>query len=879
MRIKALLLALILLFSCVPVSAYEAETDDMSFQHAQSFLSQLEISEGINKQPDELIDRAGFTAMIIRALNYQIAPTDTSAFIDCKDNPFSKEIYMAKDVGIVNGTSPVTFSPDAAITTVVAAKMLVSALGYGEKAEALGGYPYGYLKVANSLELFEGTDSGSELVTTGDSFILIYNMLYADKAIISSVIDNELVFEQIEGRNLLTENFGFSLVSGVVTTAGFYGTDLSLTGKGKIGIGTHVFSSDIENVHNLIGYSAKIWYNSSEKKAYAVDLDSVNKAVSYNAYDFMGYQNNTISVDDGTNKGKNYRCDSLTFIENGASVPFTVANFNFENGEITLIDNDGDGKIEYAVAKRGEYFIIKSKNVIDTSIYDGNSSVKTVVFEENDDCNYSVFIDGQEADFDDLKPGMSTQVYVRYDGKYSEIVAVTERLTANVTEIADDGVFLDGEKYKLNSYFTSKGNKLSPGKTYKLYIAPDGTITDIDYSVSGDERYGMCLGLGIVGGLSGVTKIKLLTTEDEVKIFEFEDRFLFDGNRIDNTDSLIKTTLVDTATNIPNYQLVKYKVSDNGKISMIDTAISDESRWDVEAPKPENNTLTRYIWNKELYYREGYANPHVYMLNAVMFKVPEDFDLKDPLQQVKKKYDDDDFSVLTSASLGRGEIVDVDAFDFDENFVPQAILVRKAESNMITVDHPSYIVTKVSVNALTEDGELAVKLYTFRNGKHEEVFVKPEDWASYSQKPQNGDVIRFITGKDGYVSAMHIAVHFKGMNEAKKAEVNYTTPVNSKVHGSLTYITGTVYNVSDSFIVLNESIESGGTYWFKAPTGTLSLPLSNPEYVLYNQKALTAKTVSSDKLISSLHAGTAGSSFVVCECYYGRVARVYIYEY
>lgn len=877
MRIKALILAFILLLSYAPPTGYALNIDDTAFMRAESFLSQLGITKGIEKSEIESIDRASFAAMIVRGLNYTTKPSDTSQFIDCKENQFNEEIHMAKDLGIVNGTSPVTFSPDSGIAPAAAAKMLVSALGYGEKAEAMGGYPHGYLNIATSMDLFDDVDMSVGAISVKDAFILVYNMLYADKAIITTVIDNEFIFETIEGRNLLTDNFGYLSVSGVITTAGFYGTDVTLTGRGKIGIGTKIFSSDLINVSEYLGLKAKIWYDDSEKKAYAVDIDSVNECFSFVASDFMEYENDTIIIDNGTGKEKKYRCDSLTFIQNGASIPFTGSSFIYDNGEITLIDNDGDGKIEFAVSKLGEYFIIKSKNVIDAAIYDGNSNLGSVIFENEDDCDYSIIIDGREATFDDLKSGMSAQIYMRYDRKYCEVVALSGQKTAVVTEIATDGVFLDGEKYKLNSYFTSRDNKLSAGNTYKFYMAPDGTISDIVRSDYDNERYGILLGFNVETGLSGKAKIKILTTDDEVVVFDIADKVIIDGTRRNCDDEFVKSVMTDTLTDIPNYQLIKYKTSSDGRISSIDTADNDENNWNIEAHKSENNTLTKYVWNKELYFRDGYAIPHVYMLGATIFRVPEDFDLKDSNQAVKKLYDDDEFGILTVSDFADGEKVDVDAFDFDANFAPSVVLVRRDATSQVTRNDSSYIVTKVSENASDNEGNPAVKLYTFAGGIHKEFFIEPEDYAAYSQKPSAGDIVRFRTKEDDYISSMHIAVFFNGMTKNDKATVNYKSPVVEAVHGSLTYIIGTVYNTSDNFIVVNENLKSAGSYWFKSPTGTLSLPLANTEFIFYNQRTQIAKTVSRDKLISSLHTGNG--SFVVCECMYGQVIKVYLYEY
>lgn len=884
MKLRILLLAAILIFvnTACPV-AFADEGNDVLSSSAQSFVSQLGITNGIDKAEGELLNRAEFAAMLVRALNYGTIPGDMTQFTDCDLNPFQKEIYMARDLGITNGTTESSFTPDGAVSANVAAKMAVFALGYSAKAEALGSYPAGHFMVANSLDLFDGIDISKQEITFGDATILIYNMLYAPKAIFESMTGNDIDFTSVDGRNLLTENFGFSEIKGIVDVAGFAGTDKSLLGKGKIGVDGKVFKTDLKNITHYLGKAVSLWYNASENKVYAIDEGDSNEIITLDASVVSDFSGDVIIVNDENGREKRYRCDELTFIENGTSVPYTKQSFMFENGTLTLIDNDSDGKIEYVISDRGEYFIIKSMSMVDRTIYDSKSKHLDVVFENDENYDISVVINGVPAEFEDLAVGMTAQIYLNEEENFGRIEAVSSKKSAVLTEIGDDSFFLDGIEFKANYYFNSLKKTLSVGVSYNFNIAPDGTITDISGVDTSGIKYAMLLGFKPQSSLDDEVMIKVLTSNDDIVVFELAKKLRLNGTPLKNTSETIKDMLLDEATNIPNYQLIKYKLNSSGEVISIDTAASEVDTWDVNNYRDEEDSLARYLWNNKVYYRSGVATPHVYMAGAVIFRVPSDFDPKpDPNKDTvpaKKLYNDEDFGVLTTGSISSGQI-NIDAFDFDECFVPSAVLVRQSiKGAKVSESHQEYIVERVVEQSIDTDGELVVRVKVFANGEHSEFLFKPDTWDGLSAKPGAGDIVRISTDKKGYGVNVHIAVDFKGMTDNEIVSINYTSPVSSIMYESLTYTSGKVYAVSETALALRENWKNGDTYWFKSPTGTLTMPLAGPTYVLYSERTGIAKTVTATEVLSERNSGSSGASFVVCRCVYGQIRAVFIYEY
>jgi len=96
-------------------------------------------------------------------------------------NPFIRYLHFAYDEGIIFGDDDGNFRPNDMITEREAIAMLVRALGYSERAMELGGFPFGYIQVAEELGLFEYTimnlDREREDLLHGNIIMLLYNAL------------------------------------------------------------------------------------------------------------------------------------------------------------------------------------------------------------------------------------------------------------------------------------------------------------------------------------------------------------------------------------------------------------------------------------------------------------------------------------------------------------------------------------------------------------------------------------------------------------------------------------------------------------------------------------------------------------------------------
>ncbi len=87
-------------------------------------------------------------------------------------------INKAQDINIINGYGDSTFKPENSVTYNEFIKMLVCVTGYADKAEEKGGYPNGYIAVAEEIGITEGVIfKGDDEVTRNDVGIMILNVL------------------------------------------------------------------------------------------------------------------------------------------------------------------------------------------------------------------------------------------------------------------------------------------------------------------------------------------------------------------------------------------------------------------------------------------------------------------------------------------------------------------------------------------------------------------------------------------------------------------------------------------------------------------------------------------------------------------------------
>lgn len=165
-KVLALVIALTMVLTTVAFASYPDVDANANYASAVELLSALEILQGDengNFNPDNTITRAEYAAVVCRALGMENAANSAKGatiFTDvAADHWATGYINLASQQGIVNGKGNGIFDPEGNVTYAEAVKMLVVALGYEPMAASRGGYPTGYLTVANSTKITANVSS------------------------------------------------------------------------------------------------------------------------------------------------------------------------------------------------------------------------------------------------------------------------------------------------------------------------------------------------------------------------------------------------------------------------------------------------------------------------------------------------------------------------------------------------------------------------------------------------------------------------------------------------------------------------------------------------------------------------------------------------
>lgn len=153
--VSGLLACLMMVMPALATSTFPDVPDSAAYAEAAEYLNDVGIMQGDtsgNFNPDKYVTRAQMAAIICRMLGEtENLTTDGSRFTDVPASYWANGYIMkAASLGIINGYQDGSFKPNNTVTYEQAVKMVVSAMGLGEFAEKDGGYPDGYISVANS---------------------------------------------------------------------------------------------------------------------------------------------------------------------------------------------------------------------------------------------------------------------------------------------------------------------------------------------------------------------------------------------------------------------------------------------------------------------------------------------------------------------------------------------------------------------------------------------------------------------------------------------------------------------------------------------------------------------------------------------------------
>lgn len=176
------LVSLLFLLTPIHAAAFSDVAANAPYADAVAYVSQRGIIEGYSDgqfKPNNTLTRGQISVMICRMLGEsENLPVNGALFSDMPASVWCNgHVTKAVSLNIINGFADGTFRPNSIVSYNQAIAMLLRAFGLREEAEHAGGYPNGYLTVANRYHLLDGVDFQSKNggIKRYETAVIIYN--------------------------------------------------------------------------------------------------------------------------------------------------------------------------------------------------------------------------------------------------------------------------------------------------------------------------------------------------------------------------------------------------------------------------------------------------------------------------------------------------------------------------------------------------------------------------------------------------------------------------------------------------------------------------------------------------------------------------------
>ncbi len=599
-RIVSLLITVAMMLTMVlPMTVSAAFSDVPASHHYYDAITNLS-SEGIldgmgdgTFAPESPVTRAQFTKIICYALsvgNLTYSEEERSIFTDLAPEHWAaNNIVTAYKQGIINGMGDGTFAPEAGVQYEQAVKMVVCALGYSQtRAEALGGYPGGYMSLANQAKILKGiTDAKMyEVMNRGAVAQLIDNMLDAeqiqDGQPSGSLREEVSTSKKYEGQ--VVAGYGVALYDDV---------ELNACRKNEILVGSKAFDiSELKgfDIYNYLGRSVTVYYE--EESGVTVDVASSialqprkNETVKIELD--MIYDYDASSIEYYTNEERtetetiNYQT-SAKVLWNGQpdarnlndllyldTDPTEAVKRNEDKaGYITLVSSQTNQSADVVFLKTYDTMVVQSVDTKNYKVSGKNTYTSGIVLDVTDRTkNVTIKSNGSDYAFSSIRTNHILSISKSADEKVIEVLVSTK--TASGTIESASGTIattpVAPEEFKLNTgntiytvspdVYAEPGSVLEVGKHVTISLDAFGKVARYIVTAESAYNHGYIASLEEKGTSSNpeiwVMVYKPLASNSTLtgEIYQFADRVKINGTNynVEDRKGDILTNLLTSA--------------------------------------------------------------------------------------------------------------------------------------------------------------------------------------------------------------------------------------------------------------------------------------------------------------------------------------------
>lgn len=837
--IAVILILLISIFS-VEASPIDIERDDYDYDKISVITSigLMDVNEDTAFCPNDVLTRSELAKIAVVLSGVGISNISvTELYSDVEEsNKYAKYIVTCRDFGFMVGAEEGIFNPDGNVTKEQLNAVIIRVLGLDEFAKQAGGFPKGYLDLANYIGINRFLNLGGEYVTRRNCVEYLYNLLDLAAPQLG-LRGGEWEVLKDESKTIIEKLMRIKKVEGIVT-----GNEISSLPQGKqtakdkvqiLGKSVGVGNTDIMT---CLGRNVEAYIRLNNDGDYDYLLTYIlpsrsNNDITVKAKDIYKKESNStqISVRYESNK-KVYKFDStIIVILNGEVLKsYSDATFKKDNGEMTLVDTDQSGKYDLVIITEPISAIFSRYNP-DTRILSFKYGSQPIEFEETAIIN--VYIDGQKSNLEAMQEWMSMFIYKPQNSDYYTIKASSGSVTGKLTYTDDsEGVYgIDDVEYYLAhdySIFSKQFDKVQVGETYIFILNPDEEIIAIAQRTSRDFKYAYLIG-GRIKHSGEEIYLKLFTENGEEITRKVRDKFRYNDGSGFLTYKYEKITdtslgLFDSSNDIIK-QLIRYKEDENGDLSEI--IVAKDMRLDWKSKRNGFSLNYSATGTSSMTVSNNVFAGLFRMVDkdTIVFNVPGQ-----TIGGVVYPADDmSDIRIGETTAYSGKTLKNFELYDIDSFYRIGVLVVYNDKSSDLSVqmltNSELALVYKVSRSVLS-DGEVGYIIKCYKDGQVIEAEAEPDivsavysggQWRDFDKTPiselKSGDIIQ-ISLLDNKKIDNFLVLGRLGLldyDHERAASSTITTPLGNQPSTRLTTVPGTVKDVDGSYIVVTSRAGNG----------------------------------------------------------------------
>lgn len=784
---KKKLILLLLAFSlilCFNLSAYAAQPVPRDYATACGLIR--EICPGVVREGDGNYTRMEFLRDVVGMFGAIDASGLNCSFLDVAQEDRGI-VGFAEGIGLISEGE--LFYPDEELSAGQAFKIMAEALGYGALAEAFGGYPIGYIQAVREADITKGVNiKATDKVTYATGLVMLSNMLHADIYNRIEYGAQIATYKKSVGKNMLEVYHNIRLIDGIMTAnkyTGLYDAE-DCSKENSLRVGTETYFGG--GYADYLGQRVILYYRDDAEKSVVYMYPYRNTVSKIFTSDDPSMSGNTLSFygDNGKEKSLNLSEDYVV-IYNGKN--FAASDLGKyitpEDGNITLLDNNYDGKFDVIFVKDIQYGVVSRINLFEKKIYDKYRVGGIVDLSEKEEVSFVVTLpDGSEGDLTDISEESVIGTAYSLDKKMCRIYLYNSYVAGIVNAKSDDGrIIVDNKEYKLSKYFSDNIGEIYLGVGSVCYLGENDEIVYID-STAKAMKYAYLVNMAEPAGLSENVAVKLFDQEGSMRIVYLADKVRIDGNSYKKSKAY--TELSGLLLREDSARVLKYSLNSEGKINAIartrDIATLAEvfSQYDADAGPV-------LYCSETCNYRYGIFSPRFYGgAQTVYIKVPTD----DEDKRNDKKY-----SAVSSTYFSNGNYF-VSAYDVDRGGSPAFVLVSESGDTLkVSETTPAYVVEETYFT-LNEDGEQVCCVHMYGNDTYG-AYYSNENTEKIVRALKPGDLVRAEINAEHEITTIQLDFEF----ETKTVEAS----VSELDNGSgrvVEYLSGNVYSCTTGSALL-----------------------------------------------------------------------------